>query len=85
MTQVLSLNIYRVENISFSGTPYTIRFASSRDGQENTLIVSNNATNQQAKYQFSPEVALDFKHYQNKKLETEMLNIIQDDIKNGRI
>lgn len=85
MAQVISFNIYRTENVRFSGTPYTIRFASSNDGQEHALMVSNNDTNQQAKYHFSSEVASDFEHYHNEKLESEILKIIKDDIENGQV
>lgn len=35
MTQILSYNVYRTENITVSGKLYTIRFTSTPDGQEN--------------------------------------------------
>lgn len=83
MTQVISLDIYRTENIRVVGKSYTIRFAVTRDGQEHALMVSNDTTNQQNKYHFSSEVAADFKHYHNEELLTEILKIIQDDIENN--
>ena len=85
MTQVLSYNIYRTENITVSGKPYTIRFTSTPDGQDHALMVSNNETNQQGKYHFSSEVASDYKHLHDKELTDEVLNIIKDDLANNRI
>ena len=72
MAQLISLNIYRTENITFSGTQYTIRFASSKDDEKHALMVSNNSTNQQTKYHFSSEVASDFEHYHNEKLKSRI-------------
>jgi hypothetical protein len=85
MTQLIIYNTYRTENISLSQNPYTVRFALSADGQEHVLFVSNDFTNQQAKYHFTSEVANDYQHYHNEKLADEVLKIIKDDIKNNRI
>lgn len=85
MAQLISLNIYRTEDITFSGTHYTIRFASSSDGEDHALMVSNNATSQQVKYHFNSEVASDFENYHDEKLVSEVIKIIQDDVKSNRI
>jgi len=85
MTQILSYNIYRTENIIVLGKPYTVRFTSTPDGQDHALMVSNDATNQQGKYHFSAEVANDYKQQHDEDLANEVLNIIKDDLENNRI
>lgn len=85
MTQMISYNIYRTENITVLGTPYTVRFTSTADNQDHALMVSNNETNQQGKYHFSAEVANDYQQQHNEELSNAVLDIIKGDIENNLI
>ena len=85
MTQIISYNVYRTENITVLGKPYTVRFTSKPDNQDHVLMVSNNETNQQGKYHFSAEDANDYKQQHNEELANVVLDIIKGDIENNRI
>ena len=85
MIQMISYNNYRTENIIVLGKPYTIRFASTADGQDHALMVSNDVTNQQGKYHFSSEIADDYKLLHDKELIVVVLSIIKDDLENNRL
>lgn len=80
MTQIIGFTIYRTENLSIDGVPYTIRFSVSKDGKEYILFVSNDQNGKQSKYNFSKETADDFQHYKGGKLETEVKKIIAEDM-----
>ena len=85
MTQMISYNTYRTENITVSGKQYTVRFTSTADNKDHALMVSNNETNQQGKYHFSAEVANDYKQQHGEELSNTVLDIINGDIKSNRI
>ena len=83
MTQMVGLNVYRTKNIRITGNAYTARFTVSNDEQDYALFVSNNETNKKIKYQYSEEVAEDFKICRKTMLETKVFEIIKGDIQSG--
>ena len=85
MTQLIGFDIYRTETMLIGETTYVVRFTVSKDGQEYILLVSNESDGKQAKYNFSKEVANDYKHYEGKELEAEVEKIIEQDIRAGKI
>lgn len=80
MTQLIGFSIYRTENLSIDGIPYTIRFSVSKDGEEYIIFVSNDQNGKQSKFNFSKETADDFQHYKGEELETEVKKIITQDM-----
>ena len=85
MTQMIGFDIYRTETIVINNITYTVRFTISKDGQENKLLVSNESNSKQASYQFTQEVANDFKHYQGQELQGHVFRMIESDINTGII
>ena len=85
MVSLQGFQIYRTENITINNTSYTVRFSLSNDGNEFVLFVSNNSNGKQSKYHFANDAADDWKYYNGKTLEDEVLKLIECDIKNSVI
>jgi hypothetical protein len=85
MTQLLSFQIYRTENINIAGTSYTLRFSSAGDGEEHILMITNEANKKSAKYHFSPDVEHDFEFFHGEKLEKAVLEMFRSDFDDNRI
>ncbi len=85
MSELLSLNIVRTENLNINGQSYTLRFAKSQDEQEFQFLLSNDSSHKQASCHVSKETANDFETQTGEDIVSLVTDVFKNDIDAGKV